>query len=1179
LEQLDEQSKFRKYLLNDVGEEERLAIEERLLTDDEYFEEISMAEEILIQDYADENLDADERERFEKHFLSSEENRQKVKFARALRKYVNESKDSPETKKKPGFIDSLKAFFAAPVPVAVALLIIAGIIGFFVWQSTSRDSEALVAFNKLPRRPAEGRITKAAYAPQGEGTRGTNNDENPSLALIKSRATTAVLENETAENLHELGLIYLAEKNFDEAIKYFEKALKKNPNSAKLHNDFGVALIEKGRQKKDSSLESFAKANEEIEKAIELDKNLTEAYFNRAMVIELLNLPQAKEAWENYLKLDSNSQWANEAREHLQKLETSKPISRKAEEILQNFLEANAANDKEKAWQILSRNKEIITGKLIPQQLAFLFVNSKINRDESKAKKAVDALLFAGKLEEEKSGDLFWRDLAKYYSNVSNDKIPALKQAQKLYLEGVESCLKGINYNEAITKFESAQTLYGQAGNNLETKLIDFLIGYSQNRATRIEESNEKLNKLSDFCRTENYNWITVQANTWLATNDLTLKKFSNSLEKLDTALEIAQKIDDLFSQQKIRTLYTETYFSIARFDKAFDSIQESLRLGKTPDASLREKWRALNATTRFFYKIRNFHTASLFEQEALRLAQQLGDGTFEYTSSVDSGLISAALGKPDLALELIAEGQRISETFPEGQYKAKCFAHTNLLLGHIKRQRQDYSGASENYKRAAIFYDSSDVQVYSYDAHRGLLLSYLAEQNDEAFRNELPTILNIFDTYRTQIIEEQNRNSFFDNQQDVYDIAIDFEFRNRNYADAFNYSEQSRARSLLDMQNSAVKVSTDEKQPQIKFSTNITEPLNLSQIQAEMPENVQLLKYSVLGDKILTWLITKDNSIVEKTEISSEVLKEKVLTYFKLVSENGEMNEQRELSGELFKILISPVKEKLDNNKEIFIIPDKVLFQLPFNTLFSEKYLIEDYRISYAPSANVFLFCSKKAAELGVKSAENLLSVGNPTFNPEEYENALQTLPSAKAEAIEIAKLYENPTPTVMTENKATKEVFMENLKKADVVHFAGHYVVDEGTPLLSALVLAGNTKKESSLTNYEIIGQSLSNTRLIVLSACRTGIEKYYSGEGMIGASRTFLATGVPLVVTSQWSVDSEASKELMLRFHRFRKTDRLSTAESLRRAQIEMLRSEKYRQPYYWAAFSAIGGYTKF
>lgn len=1176
MEQLDEQSKLRKYILNDISDQERSLIEERLLTDDEYFEEVSMAEENLIQDYADGNLDAKERERFENYFLVSEENRQKVKFARALRKYVNETESSPQTEKKPGFFKSLKAFFFSPVPVALAVLIIAGIVGFFVWKNYSNNSEILIALKNS--RPTAGRITGFEYAPKVEGTRGGNNkDENLDLALVKARAIEAVRKNETAESLHNFGLVYLAENNFDEAIKQFEKALEKNPGSAKIHNDLGVALIEKGKQKTEGSFELFTRANDETEKAIALDKNLTEAYFNRALVTELLNLPNpAKQAWENYLKLDPSSKWAAEAREHLQKLEINNPVSKTKEEILQEFLEARAATDKEKAWQMLNKNKEIITGKLIPQQLAFLFIESKINGNEPKAKEALDALVFAGKLEEEKSGDLFWRDLAKYYSNVPNNKISLLKQAQKEYLEAIEICKKPA-YEKAIEKFESAQNLYNQANNELEPKIIDFLIGYCKNRDTKIEKSNEKLNELSDHCKKKDYKWLNVQAVTWLATNDFTLKRFSESLEKLDNASKIAKEIDDFFSQQKILTQLAETYFLMGQSQKAFNSLQESLALGEKPNTSPREKWRVFDTTTRFLYKIKYFHSANLFEREALLLAQQLGDSTFEYTSLVNLGLIHSALGKFDSALELIETGQKISETFPDPDYRDKCFARTNLQLGHIKRQKQDYAGAAENYRQAISFYDSSNVRVFDYDAHRGLLLNYAAEKNDEAFRNELPKILEIFHTYRAKIIEEQNRISFFDNEQDVYDIAIDFEFKNRNYTEAFNYSEQSRSRSLLDMQNSVINVSTNEKQPQIKFSPNVVEPSNLTQIQAEMSENVQLLEYSVLNDKTLIWLITKDNLTVEKVEISSENLKEKVLTYFNLVSKNGEISEQRKLSAELFKILISPIKEKLDTNKEVFIIPDKALFKLPFDTLFSEKYLIEDYRISYAPSANVFLFSSKKASEFDTKPAETLLSIGNPTFNRSAYENALQPLPSAKEEADEIAKFYENPT--VFTENNATKAMVKENLKKADVVHFAGHYVVDEHTPLLSALVLAGNEKQSSSLANYEIIGESLSNTRLIVLSACQTGIEKYYNGEGMIGASRTFLATGVPLVITSQWSVDSEASEELMINLHRFRKTQQISTAESLRRAQIEMLRSEKYQQPYYWAAFSAIGGYTKF
>ena len=359
MEQLDEQTKLRKYLLNDISENNRSEIEERLLTDDEYFEEISMAEENLIQDYADRNLDADEQERFEKYFLSSEENREKVRFARALRKYVNESKTAnetntaPEAEKNPSFFDSLKGFFSSPVPAALAVLVIAGIIGFFVWRSSSSDSDVLIALNKFQKssRPTVARITGFDYAPKIEGTRGEANKNNEiNLLSAKLTAQKAIEKGETAENLHELGLVYLAEKNFDEAAKLFEKALNKAPNNAKIHNDLGVALMEKADLQEVGAMQNLTRASEEFGKAISLDKSLLEAYFNKALCLEKIpGSPQAKEAWQDYLKLDSNSQWAEEARAHLGAIETNQPISKTKEQVLQEFLEAKQTGDDQRA--------------------------------------------------------------------------------------------------------------------------------------------------------------------------------------------------------------------------------------------------------------------------------------------------------------------------------------------------------------------------------------------------------------------------------------------------------------------------------------------------------------------------------------------------------------------------------------------------------------------------------------------------------------------------------------------------------------------------------------------------------------------------------------------------------------------------------------------------------------
>jgi CHAT domain-containing protein len=155
-----------------------------------------------------------------------------------------------------------------------------------------------------------------------------------------------------------------------------------------------------------------------------------------------------------------------------------------------------------------------------------------------------------------------------------------------------------------------------------------------------------------------------------------------------------------------------------------------------------------------------------------------------------------------------------------------------------------------------------------------------------------------------------------------------------------------------------------------------------------------------------------------------------------------------------------------------------------------------------------------------------------------------------------------------------------------ADIIHFALHSVANEISPMHSKLVLARDPTadpqvSDGSLEAGEIYRLHLPRTRLAVLSACQTGAERYYGGEGMISLARPFLAAGVPLVAVSLWPVDSESTAELMISFHRHRKQDNLSSAEALRQAQLDMLRrpEDRFNSACCWGAFVLIGGSTTF
>jgi hypothetical protein len=82
---------MKRYLLGDLAEAQCEQLEERLLTEDEIFQELLLVEDELVNDYVAGELPADDREKFSNHFLCTPERRQKLEFASALRRYVSET--------------------------------------------------------------------------------------------------------------------------------------------------------------------------------------------------------------------------------------------------------------------------------------------------------------------------------------------------------------------------------------------------------------------------------------------------------------------------------------------------------------------------------------------------------------------------------------------------------------------------------------------------------------------------------------------------------------------------------------------------------------------------------------------------------------------------------------------------------------------------------------------------------------------------------------------------------------------------------------------------------------------------------------------------------------------------------------------------------------------------------
>ncbi len=1195
---LDEQSAIRDYLLGNLADETKMRqFEEKIMVDDDFNEKISVAEDELIENYLDGDLTQSQREHFLRFFLILPERQEKLQLIRNLQKYAGKNKTQnlkePVQEKRAGFF--WRQLFSTATVRFAAVILIAGFLVLGVWRVAFYQSDVDRGIAQLRlayrgQRPVEPRLSvNFDYAPMSE-TRGSDPAAADQRAYRRAERflLDATLNETDAQAHHALGLLFLADKKFDEALKEFNLALTLAPDNAALHSDIGATLLEKSKleeadKKFDESLVNKAKSLEAFNRALEINDSLPEALFNRALILQKMGLAQqAREAWQKYLEKDSFSPWADEARNNLKLLEFNRQQSKTPQQLLQDFFSAYHNADDETAYRIVSRNREMITGKLIPQQLIFLFLEA----EGTDKPKYLSAMTYIGELEKNRSRDLFFLDIAKFYAAATPSQMVDLKEANNSVRQGYEQI--GLNnHQKALAEFTRARALFEKSKNIWEARFCDYWIGYSLNRLNQIDNSTRILQELSDFCESNKYYWLASHVFGWLANNGVISKDLSGAIEYNRKAIEYSGQVFDLFNEQKSLLQQADVYRRLGDNNEALVFAQKGLFLAAFPESSDRQKWRDFYAVSGIFLAMKLYDAAITYRNESLILAKALRVDSFVYSSYIDLGLIYGTQGKYEEAFSSFDKGRKVAEEFTDEALKKKSNAYADLQTAHIQRQAKDCSQALQNYEKALTFYETGEFQINRYEAHKGRLLCYSETNDDSGFEGELPVILSLFREYRTKILEEQNRNLFFDKEQSVYDIATNYEFEKQNYERAFDYSEESRSRSLLDLQNAAVEISKEGLNPEIKFSLNVAEPLKLSEIRAMMPEDVQIIQYSVLGDKTLIWLLTKEEFSVYKTDISAPALEDKVRKFLALISisNHPQANERDALARELYQILISPVEEKLDGGKKVCLIPDKILFHLSVAALISpgeNRFFITKYNLFLSPSANVFLNSSKRARELFENTDETLLSIGNPSFSRKEFAD-LADLDSAEWEAREISRFYK--TTVLLTGKDASKKMVKENLSKADVVHFAGHYVVDQKNPLFSALVLAENVqtreKKDSVLANYEIFEGKLSDTQLIVLSACETGVERFYEGEGMIGAARTFLALGVPVIVASQWKVDSDSTAELMIRFHRYRKLEKLSTPAALRRAQIDLLEGEntQFRNPYYWAAFIPFGGFSEF
>jgi CHAT domain-containing protein len=248
------------------------------------------------------------------------------------------------------------------------------------------------------------------------------------------------------------------------------------------------------------------------------------------------------------------------------------------------------------------------------------------------------------------------------------------------------------------------------------------------------------------------------------------------------------------------------------------------------------------------------------------------------------------------------------------------------------------------------------------------------------------------------------------------------------------------------------------------------------------------------------------------------------------------------------------PLADRLRGFRRLVIVPDAQLHHVPFHALHDgRRFLVEEFEISYAPSATILAHCLDRSRPATERSL--LMAFSDAGRLP-------QTVHEVQAAARQLAH------PALYLDADARKAVLASAADPLAVLHVATHGAVCYDNPLFSSLAFA-----DGELAVWEVYDARLP-AALAVLSACVTG-RAIAKGTDLVGLTSAFLCAGAGALLTTLWEIHDESTPVFMGRLYDHLRRGE-NCAAALRQAQLDLLRAGPYRHPYYWAPFALSGDY---
>lgn len=679
------------------------------------------------------------------------------------------------------------------------------------------------------------------------------------------------------------------------------------------------------------------------------------------------------------------------------------------------------------------------------------------------------------------------------------------------------------------------------------------------------------------------------------------LGDFNKAIEHHKLDLSIAEDVEDKVKQGRACANLGVDYHSLGHFKTALEYHQQDLRIAKEVK-DIAGKGRAYGNIGITYRSLGDFNNALAYHKQEVSIAEEVGDKTVLGGANVNLGNSYRSLKSFQEAEECYKLHLMIAEEVGDKAGQGGAYANLGLVLRdlgnfqkaleyhHLQLDMWKECGDKVGQGRAcanlgrdyhflgdfnkALECHQQDLQI-SKDckAMSGQARAYCnlgrvyhslgdlsnAEyhfKSSVSFCEEIRDLLHSEDDWKIKLRELY---------KDAYNALLMVQLKQNKIVEALQTAERGRAQALSDLM---------ESRYDLKLALSGTSG-ELETIISDVTSNNSSQTIFVAGGRraINLWVLGKGHGIrfVQKTinednldPLIKETYQDIDVTLPEAHDKGSVLSDSsRDTLKIWYDMLIGPIAELIQST-EIIIVPDSVLFLVPFAALKDQnsKCLSETFRIRLTPSLTS-LQLTGKCPERHHCTTGTLL-VGDPYVG--NIKNFKQ-LKSAKEEVEMIGKVL-NTTPLIGEE--ATKVEVLRRIDSVALVHIAAHGLKETGEIILSTSSKKPK-EKDFLLTTKDVLDAKL-RAQLVVLSCCHTSRGEIMA-EGVVGIARAFLGAGARSVVATLWAINDKATKEFMRHFYQHL-LEGNSASKSLSQAMKYMRESANFSDVKYWAPFVLIG-----